>query len=75
MKKDNIKFYGVEEVHTLQVPDDEDMLYAGMQVQGTTRGKKHFVLIFTPEQVIEMYDYLLERSLEKQKEQELRNGK
>ncbi len=50
-------FYGVDEVHTLMMDDDSDNLFVGMQVQGTSNTKKDLVLILTPDQVIDIYNY------------------
>jgi hypothetical protein len=66
MAKRKISWYGVEEIHTLMVPDDSDeQVFVGVRVQGTSKGKKDFVMIYTPEQIIEIYDYVLERAREK----------
>lgn len=73
MAKNKPSFYGVEEIHTMMVPDDDELMYVGMRVQGTSRGKREVVLIITPEQVIDIYDYLLKRTLEKNENNE-RNG-
>ena len=61
-------FYGVNEVHTLQVPNDSDNFYVGMNVQSNRRNKdEEIVMVFSPEQIIEMYEYFIHRTLEKQK--------
>lgn len=73
MAKNKPSFYGVEEIHTIMVPDDDDIVYVGMKVQGTSKGKRDIILILHPEQIIDIYDYLLKRTLEKNENNE-RNG-
>jgi len=59
-------FYGVNEIHTLQVPNDDTNLYVGMNVQSNKRKKsEEVVMIFSEEQVLEMYEYLVRRVMEK----------
>ena len=59
-------FYGVNEIHTLQVPNDSTNLYVGMNVQSNKRkSNEEVVMIFSEEQVLEMYEYLVRRVMEK----------
>jgi hypothetical protein len=59
-------FYGVNEIHTLQVPNDSTNLYVGMNVQSNKRkSDEEVVMIFSEEQVLEMYEYLIRRVMEK----------
>ena len=59
-------FYGVNEIHTLQVPNDSTNLYVGMNVQSNKReNDEEVVMIFSEEQVLEMYEYLIRRVMEK----------
>jgi hypothetical protein len=59
-------FYGVNEIHTLQVPNDDTNLYVGMNVQSDKRKtSEEVVMIFSEEQVLEMYEYLVNRVMEK----------
>jgi hypothetical protein len=59
-------FYGVNEIHTLQVPNDSTNLYVGMNVQSNKRKtNEEVVMIFSEEQVLEMYEYLVRRVMEK----------
>lgn len=64
MKKQ--KFYGVNNVHTMQIPNDDDLFYVGMNVQSNTRrGSEEIVMIISNEQMIEMMDYFNKRMSEK----------
>jgi hypothetical protein len=59
-------FYGVNEIHTLQVPNDSTNLYVGMNVQSDKRrNDEEVVMIFSEEQVLEMYEYLVRRVMDK----------
>jgi hypothetical protein len=59
-------FFGVNEIHTLQVPNDDTNLYVGMNVQSDKRkNSEEVVMIFSEEQVLEMYEYLVRRVMEK----------
>lgn len=60
------KFYGVNECHTFQIPNDSDNFFVGMNVQGTTTNSdEEIVLIFSPEQIFDMYNYMVNRLLTK----------
>jgi len=59
-------FFGVNFIHTLQVPNDDTNLYVGMNVQSDKRkNSEEVVMIFSEEQVLEMYEYLVRRVMEK----------
>ena len=50
-------FFGVNEVHTLQLPDDSPYCFVGMEVQGRVKPEPDsLVLIFAQEQIYEMAD-------------------
>lgn len=54
-------FYGVNECHTFQLSKEEEFFYVGMNVQGTACPvSDEFVLIFTPEQILDMYQYMVD---------------
>jgi hypothetical protein len=54
------KFYKVNDTHTFMLNKDKTIFYVGMEVQyeysDTT---KEFVMMFSPQQIIEMYDYMI----------------
>lgn len=64
MKKET--FYGINEIHTLQVPNDSMLVYVGMSVQSNKKkSEEEIVMIFYPEQLMEIYDYMVQRMIEK----------
>lgn len=60
------KFYGVNEVHTMMIPNDSDNFFVGMTAQSNTRKTaEEIVLILSPEQMFEMIEYFESRMIEK----------
>lgn len=60
------KFYGVNDVHTMMIPNDTDDFYVGMNVQSNTRSNsEEIVMIISPEQMFEMIEYFETRIIEK----------
>ena len=56
-------FLGVNEIHTLQLPDDSAYCFVGMEVQGRVKPEPdNIVLIMAEEQIYEMAEYFKERS-------------
>ena len=58
------KFYGINEIHTTQFTYnetmDENIMYVGVDAQSNTRKtSEDFMLLFTKEQVIEMYESMM----------------
>jgi hypothetical protein len=58
------KFYGINEIHTTQFTYcalvDENMMYVGVDAQSVTKKKSdNLMLIFTREQIVEMYESML----------------
>jgi len=52
------QYFGVNEVHTYQLADG--IFFAGMNVQSEKKDKADkIMLMFDPEQIIEMYEFLL----------------
>jgi hypothetical protein len=66
MENKNLKpeFIGVNQIHTFQFPkpkeDEDQVIFYGMNVLHQDRGEQEFVLLLSPEQVIEMYDFMIE---------------
>lgn len=59
-------FLGVNEVHTLQLPDDSQYCFVGMEVQGRVKPEPdNIVLIMSQQQIYEMADYFRKRDNEK----------
>ena len=59
-------FLGVNEVHTLQLPDDSKYCFVGMEVQGRVKPEPdHIVLIMEPQAIYDMADYFRSRENEK----------
>lgn len=59
-------FLGVNEIHTLQLPDDSKYCFVGMEVQGRVKPEPdHIVLIMEQQQIYEMADYFRKRDNEK----------
>lgn len=59
-------FLGVNQVHTLQLPDDSKYCFVGMEVQGRVKPEPdNIVLIMAQEQIYEMADYFRKRDNEK----------
>ena len=59
-----LKFYGINEIHTTQFTYnetmDENIMYVGVDAQSNTRKtSEDFMLLFTKEQVIEMYESMM----------------
>jgi len=56
-------FLGVNEIHTLQLPDDSAYCFVGMEVQGRVKPEPdNIVLIMAEEQIYEMAEYFKQRS-------------
>ena len=59
-----LKFYGINEIYTTQFTYnetmDENIMYVGVDAQSNTRKtSEDFMLLFTKEQVIEMYESMM----------------
>ena len=58
MKNPKQTFYGVNEVHTFQLADG--IFFTGLNVQSEKKDiAEDIMLMFSPEQIIEMYETLL----------------
>ena len=58
------KFYGINEIHTTQFTYndtmDENIMYVGVDAQSNTRRtSEDLMLLFTREQIVEMYESML----------------
>jgi hypothetical protein len=58
------KFYGINEIHTTQFTYsetmDENIMYVGVNAQSDTRKtSENLMLLFTKEQIVEMYESML----------------
>jgi hypothetical protein len=58
------KFYGINEIHRTQFTYndtmDEDIMYVGVEAQSNTRKtSEDLMLLFTREQIVEMYESML----------------
>ena len=61
------RFFGVNEIHTFMVSEqDPNNVYVGMEVQGTHKSEPNsHILIFSPEQIMELYDTLINHYIKK----------
>jgi len=58
MENQKQTFYGVNDVHTFQLADG--IFFTGLNVQSENKDKaEDIMLMFNPEQIIEMYETLL----------------
>jgi hypothetical protein len=52
------QYFGINEVHTYQLMDN--IFFVGMNVQSSTKDDTdEFMLMFSPDQIIDMYENLL----------------
>jgi hypothetical protein len=66
------KFYGINEIHTTQFTYcalmDDNMMYVGVDAQSNTKKKSEdLMLIFTREQIVEMYESMLSMEISNSK--------
>ena len=60
------KFYGVNDTHTFMLNDDKKVFYVGMEVKWEYDEKpQEFVMMFSPQQIMEMYDHMIKSLIEK----------
>jgi hypothetical protein len=61
-----MKYYSVKKIDTVLVQDHTDDVFVGMKVQSNTNQKPHdIVVILSTEQIIEMYDQVIEQHIAK----------
>ena len=66
------KFYGINEIHTTQYTYsdtvDDNIMYVGVDAQSNTkRTSEDLMLMFTKEQVIEMYESMMKMEVSNSK--------